>query len=239
MEPPVDSRIRDVLDRLHVRAKSEWLTVLSGLLRGLGGLRPVHMREACIAVSREQGALLYSTVRTMGARNIVEFGASFGISSLYLGAAARQTGGRVLTTEIEPTKIVAARDNIAEAGLEDVVTLLAGNALETLAHHEGPIDLVFLDGWSDLYVPLMALLGPRTRVGGLVLVDNANLPGTRSFLVDLFARPGVVGSRINVGGAAMGLACITAAWKSWRLSQRAWEVSTWNTGDESDKQDDE
>ena len=63
----------------------------------------------------------------------MEFGASFGISALWLGAAARQTKGRVVTTEVEPHKAAVARQNIADAGLDDVVTLLAGNALVTLA----------------------------------------------------------------------------------------------------------
>src|SRR5690606_13835429 len=78
-------------------------------------------RSSYLSISRAQGRFLYSAARAIGARHIVEFGTSHGISTLYLAAAARETGGRVIGSEFHADKIVRARANLAEAGLGDLV----------------------------------------------------------------------------------------------------------------------
>ncbi|MHC4607911.1 MAG: O-methyltransferase, partial [Planctomycetota bacterium] len=126
-----------------------------------------------IPISREQGQFIYLAARSIGARNIVEFGTSFAISTIYLAAAARDNGGgRVIGTEIEPSKHARAVAHLAEAGLGDVAEIRLGDALETLAEVPEPVDLVLLDGWKDLYLPVLELLKPRLRPGSLVLADN-------------------------------------------------------------------
>ncbi|HTJ64105.1 MAG TPA: O-methyltransferase [Alphaproteobacteria bacterium] len=134
------------------------------------------MKHAPLAVSRETGALLYMLARTMDARSVVEFGTSFGISTLHLAAALRDNGGgRIITSEFEPSKAERARANIAEAGLADLVEFREGDALETLARDlPDQIDLVLLDGAKGLYPEILALLEPRLRPGALILADNAD-----------------------------------------------------------------
>ncbi len=86
--------LQTTLDRLHTASDADMPRILAGLARSKGfKLQPHHMRKAYIAVSRQQGQLLYSLALSAGARNIVEFGTSFGISTLYLGAAARHHSG--------------------------------------------------------------------------------------------------------------------------------------------------
>src|SRR5579884_2254679 len=98
-------------------------------------------------------------------RTIVEFGASLGFSTIHLAAAARDLGdARVITTEIEPDKARAARDNLREAGLDDLVELREGDALSTLAD-VGEVDLLFLEGWNNLYLSVLDLLEPRLAHG--------------------------------------------------------------------------
>lgn len=184
-------RVRDTLARLHAASDQDLPRIALGLARSLGmGLTPHHMRDAYISVDRAQGAWLYGQVLEQGARNVVEFGASFGISAIWMGAAVGQTGGRVVTTEIEPAKIQAATVNIAEAGLDGTVRLLGGDAVERLRDHPGPVDLLFFDGWVDRYMPLLDLLEDRLAEGCLLIIDNANFPPTRAFLTALAARPG-------------------------------------------------
>ena len=134
------------------------------------------MKHAPLAVSRATGTLLYMLARTMDARTIVEFGTSFGISTLHLAAALRDNGGgRLITCEFEPSKIAQARANITEAGLSDLVEFREGDALETLARDlPAEIDLVLLDGAKGLYPEILALLQNRLRPGALVLADNAD-----------------------------------------------------------------
>jgi len=135
-----------------------------------------RMKDAPLAVSRETGALLYMLARAMDARSIVEFGTSFGISTLHLAAALRDNGGgRIVTSEFEPSKLARAKDNVAAAGLADLVEFRQGDALETLARDlPDQIDLVLLDGAKGLYPEILALLEGNLRPGALILADNAD-----------------------------------------------------------------
>jgi predicted O-methyltransferase YrrM len=133
-----------------------------------------RVKDAHLAVSPEAGRLLYMLARSTSARHIVEFGTSFGISTLHLAAALRDNGGgRLIGSEFEPSKVAAARANIAAAGLDDLVEIREGDALETLAHNlPTEIDLVLLDGAKGLYPEILKLVEPRLRRGALVLADN-------------------------------------------------------------------
>ena len=134
-------------------------------------------KDIYLAVSRETAVLLYMLARNARARSIVEFGTSFGISTLHLAAALKDNGGgRVIGSEFEPSKVVRARENIAAAGLSDFVEIREGDALETLARDlPESIDLVLLDGAKPLYPRVLALLEPRLRAGALILADNADM----------------------------------------------------------------
>ncbi|WP_301126179.1 O-methyltransferase [Streptomyces cacaoi] len=141
-------------------------------------------------VSADAGRLLYSMVRAARPATVVEFGTSYGISTLHLAAAVRDNGtGQVVTTEMSATKAQAARRTFTETGLDDVVTLLEGDALETLADLEGPVGLLLLDGWKELYLPVLKLLEPQLAPGALVAGDDLDLPGMQPYL-DYVRDPG-------------------------------------------------
>lgn len=128
-----------------------------------------------LAVSRETGTLLYMLARMRNARTIVEFGTSFGVSTLHLAAALRDNGGgRLISAEFEAGKVAAARRTIASAGLDDLVEIRAGDALQTLAVDlPERIDLVLLDGAKTLYPAILQRLEPHLATGAVVLADNA------------------------------------------------------------------
>jgi predicted O-methyltransferase YrrM len=132
----------------------------------------VRMGDMYLAISDSDGRLLYSLARAIGAKRIIEFGASFGISSIYLAAAARDNRGSLITTEVHPDKCASARDNLASAGLESHAVVLEGDALITLTDVEAPIDFLFLDGWKGLYAPLLEMLKPKLAPRALVAADN-------------------------------------------------------------------
>ena len=91
-----------------------------------------RLKDLPLAVSRGTGALLYMLARGCGARTIVEFGTSFGISTLHLAAALRDNGGgRLITSEFEPSKVARARHNLTAGGLVDLVEIREGDALRT------------------------------------------------------------------------------------------------------------
>ncbi|HTX11417.1 MAG TPA: O-methyltransferase [Solirubrobacteraceae bacterium] len=133
-------------------------------------------KDAYLAVSRETAQLLYMLVRATGARSIVEFGTSFGISTLHLAAGLRDNGGgRVITTEFESSKAARARENFAAGGLADLIELREGDAVETLARDlPSQIDLVLLDGAKGLYPRVLALVEPYLKPGVPIVADNAD-----------------------------------------------------------------
>lgn len=136
-----------------------------------------RLRDAPLAVSRATGTLLYMLARAANARNIVEFGTSFGISTLHLAAALRDNGGgRLITTEFESSKVARARENLTAGGLIDLVEIREGDALRTLrADLPETVDLLLLDGAKGLYPEILALLEHRLRPGALVVADDADV----------------------------------------------------------------
>ncbi|QIG95288.1 MULTISPECIES: O-methyltransferase [unclassified Bradyrhizobium] len=156
------------------------------LLRSKTDYRALYGRlsNVPLAVSRETGTLLYMLARGSGARSIVEFGTSFGISTLHLAAALRDNGGgRLITSEFESSKVVRARDNLVAGGLYDLVEIREGDALRTLRTDlPDTIDLVLLDGAKALYPEILDLVEHRLKPGAFVVADNAD------FSLDYLAR---------------------------------------------------
>jgi predicted O-methyltransferase YrrM len=134
------------------------------------------MKDFYLAVSPETARLLYMLARSNRARSIVEFGTSFGISTIYMAAALRDNGGgHLIGSDFEQAKVQKARQNLAAAGLSDLVEIREGDALETLSRNlPESIDLVLLDGAKSLYDQVLSLLEGRLRPGALVVADNSN-----------------------------------------------------------------
>ncbi len=134
------------------------------------------LKDFPLAVSRETGRLLYMLARSSHARSIVEFGTSFGISTLHLAAALQDNGGgRLITSEFEPSKAARARENLTAGGLIDLVEIREGDALETLRSDlPDSIDLLLLDGAKALYPDILGLVESRLRPGAFVVADNAD-----------------------------------------------------------------
>jgi len=173
-----DPKVQDVLTREHELAKGDEAR-LAGVRTQLDAAKAAGEysfdllpKDVYLSIEPAMGVFLNLCAKTIGAKTIVEFGTSFGISSIYLAAAARDAGGKVISTELEPSKAEKARANLEEAGFADIVDIHVGDAIETLKEMEGPVDLLFLDGWKDLYLPVTQLMETSLRPGSLVLADN-------------------------------------------------------------------
>jgi predicted O-methyltransferase YrrM len=174
--PPV----RDLLDRLFQAAESDGARRAEISKRHPDGFAGASAREQAdayeqiyIPVSPEGGRLLYTLIRASRPSTVVEFGTSFGISTIHLAAGVRDNGfGHVISTELSAAKVAQARANLAAAGLAEQASILEGDALETLATISTPVGFVLLDGWKNLYLPVLRLLEPRLFAGALVLADD-------------------------------------------------------------------
>ncbi len=170
------SKVVEVLEREHSAAKAQRAQRIAGSTsRDKTRQRPdfrtsdIH-RTHYLSIGPTQGRWLFAQAVACDAKEIVEFGTSFGISTLYLAAAAAENKGRITGTEFHPEKAETARRNLNDAGL--TATILTGDARETLAGDGPKIDLLFLDGANELYLPILEMLLPRLHRGSVVIADN-------------------------------------------------------------------
>jgi len=155
----LDDRVRAVLARLEAEDTKE---------REEGVARELRARQ----VARSTGQFLFSLVAPQWDCEVLEIGGSRGYSSIWLGAGVRYFGGRVLSLEADPAKVEAWRANVAEAGLEETVDLIAGDAFETLPQIDDVFDIVFIDAEKDDYERLFQLARGKVEAGALFVADN-------------------------------------------------------------------
>ncbi|KAB8235877.1 O-methyltransferase [Aspergillus alliaceus] len=178
-------RVVSLLDKLHQQSQAQESTLsmyafwIGYLLKSffLGNFwsqkNDDYMRDKFIALEREKCEFIYLLARATGARNIVEAGTSFGVSTTYLALAAGQNAQtqpgecdtKVVATEKEPNKAAKAREHWKDAGeeVEPYITLLEGDLLDTL-----PVEL---DIWTPLALPTLQLVQPKLRPGAVIITD--------------------------------------------------------------------
>jgi len=180
-----DPRVASALDQMYASAADDeaaWART-----RASSAMTAQELSDAAaeifMPVGSASGRLLYTLVRAVRPATVVEFGTSFGISTLHLAAAIRDNGtGQVITTELSAAKVKAAQETFAATGLDDVITVLQGDARETLAGLGASPGLVLLDGWKDLCLPVLRLLEPSLAPGALVIADDIDLKALQPYL---------------------------------------------------------
>jgi predicted O-methyltransferase YrrM len=162
--------LEDGRAKRRVRAREAELgTKLYGHERAVLGV------SASLAIAPAVGRLLYALTLAARPAVIVEFGTSLGSSTIYLASALRDLGaGSIITTELLDQKAQRASSNLALAGLGGLVEIRVGAALDSLANLDADVDLVFLDGSNDLYLPVLELVEPRLSPGALVIADMSH-----------------------------------------------------------------
>jgi predicted O-methyltransferase YrrM len=155
----LDDRVRAVLERLELEDADE-------RARGL----PSAQRSR--AVERTTGQFLFALVAPQWDCEVLEIGGSRGYSSLWLAAGVRLLGGHLTSLENDPAKAAAWRANIAEAGLEEWVNLIEGDAALTIPTIDDIFDVVFLDAEKDDYEQLFQAAREKVEPGALVIADN-------------------------------------------------------------------
>lgn len=180
--------LRRVMERLEAQDRAE---------RAAGVERARRLR----ALAPETGRLAASLLRAAGARRVVEVGTSGGYSTLWLAWGMAAHGGRVVTCEVDPQKVAAARANLVEAGVADRVTIAAGDARALLRDLAGPWDAAFVDAEKSDYVTYFDLLWPKLRPGGLLLADNvvSHPEELSAYLERVRSHPEALTSTVGVG----------------------------------------
>lgn len=127
-------------------------------------------------VSTADGRLLRQLTEAVGAKRVVELGTSTGESGLWFSMALRKTGGHLYTHDIDAERIKVARKNFERGGVQDLITIIEGDAHETVKQHKDPIDVLFIDADKPGYPDYLAKLLPVVRPGGLIIAHNMRRP---------------------------------------------------------------
>ncbi len=137
--------------------------------------RLVWMREnqkGMWNVNPEDGSFLQDLVVKVKAKQALEIGTSNGYSGIWTALGLRRTGGHLLTLEIDEGRARLAEENFRQAGVDSLVTLKRGNALEELPKLQGPFEFVFIDAWKQDYVRYLELVLPLVPPGGVIVAHN-------------------------------------------------------------------
>jgi len=152
-------------------------------------------------ITPDTGRLLWILIRSSRASRILEVGTSNAYSTIWLADAARGTGGRVITLEADADKVRLARENLARAGVADLVQIVHGKAADSLRELPGPFDFAFLDADRQSYATYLDLVMPKLAPGALLVADN--VVSHASELIDYLARvkssPGLFSVTVPVG----------------------------------------
>jgi caffeoyl-CoA O-methyltransferase len=140
----------------------------------LDTLAAMRRSERFRNVSPTDGRLLRLLTETMNAKNVIEIGTSTGDSGVWIALGLRSTGGKLVTHEIDEDRANIAQRNFEQAGVADLITIIRGDAHETVKAHKDPIDILFLDADKDGYIDYLNKLMPLLRPGGLVIAHNMN-----------------------------------------------------------------
>jgi len=128
-------------------------------------------------VPMEDGRILRLLTEAVGAKHVVEIGTSNGYSGIWFCLALRTTGGKLTTHDIDEGRASLARENFKRAGVDNLVTLVMGDAHETVKNIKEPIDVLFIDADKEGYADYLNKLLPLVRPGGLILAHNIDMVG--------------------------------------------------------------
>lgn len=179
-------------------AEQQILAVLEDLDR--------NQRAGMMNVPREDGRLLRMLAESIGAKRVVEIGTSNGYSGIWFCLALRKTGGKLITHDIDEGRAAAARKNFQRAGVTELITLVMGDAHETVKKLSEPIDLLFIDADKPGYPDYLKKLLPLVRPGGLIVAHNMHRPEPSSeYIKAVTTNPDLDTIFLNMHAAGVGV----------------------------------
>jgi predicted O-methyltransferase YrrM len=172
------------MDRHHLTAATLCIAVLivAGLVVRAGDQNKMspEFRRQFIESSHRTGLnttpgdamMLRILVESSGAKRGVEVGSASGFGAINMGIGFERTGGHLYTLEINPSSVKECRENLQKVGLENTVTCIEGDALQTLPNIEGPITFAFIDAVKSDYMKYFKIIEPKLKPGAVVVADN-------------------------------------------------------------------
>jgi predicted O-methyltransferase YrrM len=177
-----------------------------GEKRILDALAEARKGQRYANVSEADGRLMRQLTEAVNAKRVVELGTSTGESGLWFSLALRKTGGRLFTHDIDPGRIAVARENFKRAGVDDLITIVEGDAHQTAGKNTDPIDVLFIDAEKTGYDAYLKELLPLVRPGGLIIAHNMRTPTPNPRYIEaITTNPDLDSSFVLMDGAGVGI----------------------------------
>lgn len=149
----------------------------------------------------DEGRYLHDLILKHKVKNVLEVGTSNGYSGIWMGLALQETGGNLTTLEIDPGRANLARENFRRTGMDSRVSLILGDALQSLSRLDGTFDFVFIDAAKSEYVQYLELVLPLVPLGGIIVAHNvdSHRGQLRGFLAHIKTHPQLETTMQNYG----------------------------------------
>lgn len=193
----MDDKIRAVLDIYDARMREEHAEMNLDFPGSMA-----KRDKFLLPVGPQTGQLIHILASSLQAPSILEIGTSYGYSGIWLGDAARESGGRVTTLELQDYKSAYAREMATKAGLEGYIDFKVGDAVALIEALPLRFDFILLDLWKDLYVPCLEAFYPKLNPGAIIVADNMTFPGgedVQRYGRAVRAKPGMTSVLLPVG----------------------------------------
>lgn len=158
-------------------------------------------------VAPDDGRFLRVLVAATNAQRILEIGTSNGVSALWIGLALKETGGSMITMEIDPYRAALAQQNFKKAHLNNIITLVVGDAFEEIPRLKGTFDFIFIDAWKEDYKKFYDLTLPLLERGGVLVAHNTvnSASDMQDFLTAIRTNPDLVTEVVQVTWAGLSV----------------------------------
>jgi caffeoyl-CoA O-methyltransferase len=190
----VDSRVRNVIYQLNRQSNKE-----------RSGETKIAQDQEMLAITTDTGIFFSILLKAIKAKRILEVGTSAGFSTLWLAdAMGRNRRSRVITIEMNPLKVKWALKNFKEAGLDKMIEIKQGIALDVLHKLRGKFDFVFLDADKENIIKYFDLVLPMVRIGGIIAADNMFYPehfqpAMRKYACHVHSKPNIQSITVPIG----------------------------------------
>jgi caffeoyl-CoA O-methyltransferase len=190
----VDSKVLSVISRLNMQSNRE----RSGRVK-------VAPDQEMLAITADTGIFFSVLLKAIKARRILEVGTSAGFSTLWFAdAMGKNHSTRIITIEMNPQKVERALKNFKEAGVDKIIEIKQGIALDLLRKLKGKFDFVFLDADKENIIRYFDIVLPMVRIGGIIAADNMLYPGhfrpaMRKYARHVHTKPNIQSVTVPIG----------------------------------------
>jgi caffeoyl-CoA O-methyltransferase len=190
----VDNRIGSVIGRLSRQSNRE----RSGEVK-------VAPDQEMLAITADTATFFSILIKAIKAKRILEVGTSSGFSTLWFADAMdKERTSRVITIEMNPLKVEWAWKNFKEAGVDKMIEIRQGIALDILHKLKGKFDFVFLDADKENIIKYFDLVLPMVSVGGIIAADNMLYPehfrpAMRKYARHVHKKPNIQSITVPIG----------------------------------------